>query len=80
MGETEHTLVSVYFKGPMASELLEGLVCSCSSSRCTINSVCSQGSLPCTELCACHGHEHRGNSHSLDRDQDDLDKDDEDGE
>ena len=47
-------LVPVFFKDPMASELLEGLICSCTSgSRCTNNFSCSQNSLCCTELCVC---------------------------
>ena len=71
-------LVPVYFKGPMASELLEGLICSCTSrSRCTNNCSCSQNSLCCTELCTCHGSENCGNPHSV-SDLDILRDDDED--
>ena len=58
-------LVSIYFKCSIASELLEGLICSR-----PINCACSQGSLPCTELFTCHGHDSCGNPHSLDTDQD----------
>ena len=45
-------LIPLYFKGPIASELLEGLICSCTSrNRCTNNCLCNQNSLCCTELC-----------------------------
>ena len=53
------------FKGSMASELLEGLICSCTRSRCTNNCSCSQNSLCCTQLCTCHGNENCGNPHSV---------------
>ena len=69
-------LVPVYFKGPMASELLEGLICSCTS-HCTNNCSCSHNSLCGTELCTCHGNENCGNPHSV-GDLDILRDDDED--
>jgi len=63
---------------PMASELLEGIICSCTTRiRCTNNCSCSQNSLCSTELCTCHGNENCENPHSV-SDLDILHDDDED--
>ena len=71
-------LVTVYFIGPMTSQLPEGLFCPCTSrSRYTNNCSCSQNSLCYTELCTCHGNENCGNPHSV-SDLDILRDDDED--
>ena len=51
-------LVPVYFTGPMASELLKDLMCSCSTKKkCSspTSCVCRQQHLPCIELCTCNG-------------------------
>ena len=66
------------FSCPMASELLEDLICSCTSIiRCTNNCACSQNSLCGTKLWTCHGNENFLNPHSV-SDLDILRDDDED--
>ena len=53
-------LKPLYFQGPMASELLNGLICTCKRGEmCTsLNTCsCSQKALPCIELCSCKGAE-----------------------
>jgi len=72
-------LSPIYFSGPMASELLEDLICSCPSrSRCTTNCACNQINLCCTELCPCQGNEDSGNPMSHNRDEDDDGENDQD--
>ena len=61
---------------PMASELLEGLICSCTSRiRCTNN--CSVRTVCVAELCICYSNENCENPHSV-SDLDMLRDDDED--
>ena len=69
----DEALSPIYFSGPMATELLEDLICSCSSrNRCTTKCACNQINLGCTELCSCQGNENCGNpmSHKTDEDGD----------
>ena len=58
-------LVPIFYNGPMVSEVLRDLICTCGrKSSCNTNCMCTQQQLPCTELCACGGHEECGNSHT----------------
>jgi hypothetical protein len=61
----DENLLPVFFEGPMASELLQDLICSCTpKSHCTRNCTCHQNNLTCTELCTCQGTEECGNLHT----------------
>ena len=57
----------VYFDGPMASELLKDLMCSCgvrnicSGTTC----ICFQCNLPCIDICACNADERCANVHTV---------------
>ena len=61
--ENDH-LSPVLFEGPMASEALDDLICSCKGcSVCNTGCSCSQQEIACTELCPCAGNERCCNSY-----------------
>jgi hypothetical protein len=50
----DETVVPVFFDGPTASELLTGLICSCTGrNKCSRDCSCTKGGLICTDLCSC---------------------------
>ena len=47
-------IAPVFFEGETAAEILDDLVCSCSSrSKCARNCTCRLNNLPCIDLCSC---------------------------
>lgn len=60
-----------FFEGPMASELLQDLVCSCGlQNTCSRNCACKTNGMPCTDVCLCAGgnctNTHASDSNTLD--------------
>lgn len=53
--ESEFGLIP-FFEGPMASDFLQDLVCTCrGKSVCARHCVCSRQNLSCTSVCLCEG-------------------------
>ena len=67
-------LEPTYFEGPCAAEIIQDLLCSCSSTRttCMKNCSCYDSDLGCTEICPCNAGERCGNerTHSVHEDMD----------
>lgn len=57
-GKGMNSLQPVFFEGPMSSDFLQDLVCSCKDkSPCKKSCVCFEQNLACTDLCSCQGSE-----------------------
>ena len=48
----------VYFEGPMSSEFLQDLICTCKEkTACSKSCICTEQNLACTNICSCQGKE-----------------------
>jgi hypothetical protein len=48
----------VYFEGPMSSEFLQDLICTCKGKNaCSKSCICTEQNLACTSICSCQGKE-----------------------
>jgi len=75
--ECRNTLLPVLFEGPMSSDFLQDLVCTCKGkTSCSTNCVCNQQHLACTPICACEGSDRCKNSLTQEAISDEDDDDD----
>lgn len=59
--DNECGLIPLFFEGPMASYILQDLVCTCRIRQISLckNCVCSRQNLSCTSACLCEGSNNR---------------------